>query len=58
MLAGIRGSKIHVIFFLFIHKNVCCGYSLEVPHRGTSNEFPQDMFSKRNKKNNISAYFD
>ena len=31
--------------------NICCGYSLEVPHRGTSNEYPQHMFSSRNKKN-------
>ena len=38
------------IFFLFLHKNICCGYSLEVP-RGTSNEHPQHMFSWRNKKN-------
>ena len=29
----------------------CCGYSLEVPHRGTSNEYPQHMFLWRNKKN-------
>ena len=26
-------------------------YSLEVPHRGTSNEYQQHMFSWRNKKN-------
>ena len=26
-------------------------YSLEVPHRGTSNEYPQHTFSSRNKKN-------
>ena len=25
-------------FFLFLHKKICCGYSLEVPHQGTSNE--------------------
>ena len=25
------------IFFLFFEGNICCGYSLEVPHRGTSN---------------------
>ena len=37
-----------------LHKNICCGYSLEVPHRGwTSNEYPQHMFyGERNKKNN------
>ena len=38
-------------FFLFLHKNICCGYSLEVPQRGTSNEYPQHTFSWRNKKN-------
>ena len=26
-------------------------YSLEAPHRGASNEYPQHMFSLRNKKN-------
>ena len=26
-------------------------YSLEAPRRGTSNEYPQHMFSSRNKKN-------
>ena len=30
--------------FLFHHKNICCGYSLEAPHRGASNEYPQHMF--------------
>ena len=28
---------------------LCCGNSLEVPHRGASNEFPQHMLSWRNK---------
>ena len=23
---------IHIIFFLFLHKNICCEYSLEAPH--------------------------
>ena len=40
-----------LIFFLFLHKNICCGYSSEVPWRGTSNEYPQHMFLWRNKKN-------
>ena len=30
---------------------MCCGYSLEVPQRGASNEYPQHMFLWRNKKN-------
>ena len=33
-----------------LHENVCCGYSLEVPHWGTSNENPQHTFLWRNKK--------
>ena len=31
--------------------HICCGYSLEAPRRGASNEYPQHMFSSRNKKN-------
>ena len=31
-------------FFLFLQDNICCGYSLEVPRQGTSNEYPQHMF--------------
>ena len=41
---------IHIIFFLFFHENICCGYSLEAPQQGTSNEYPQHMFSWKNKK--------
>ena len=38
---GEGGAGIHIIhvFFLFLHENICCGYSLEVPHQGTSNEY-------------------
>ena len=42
---------IWLIFFLFLHENICCGYSLEVPHQGASNGYPQHKFSCRNKKN-------
>ena len=45
-----------LIFFLFLHKNICCGYSLEVPWQGISNESPQYMFSRRNKKNIFTWY--
>ena len=37
--------------FLILNKNTCCGYSLEAPRWGTSNEYPQHMFLSRNKKN-------
>ena len=40
-----------MIFFLFLQKKICCGYSLEAPHQGTSHEYPQHMFSWRNKNN-------
>ena len=46
------------IFLIFQRKHTLwvlinrrCGYSLEMPHRGTSNEYPQHMFSMKNKKN-------
>ena len=39
------------IVFLFLDKNIRCGYSLEAPQRGASNEYPQHMISSRNKKN-------
>ena len=42
---------IRLIVFLFLDENVCCGYSLEAPWRGASNEYPQHMFSLKNKKN-------
>ena len=33
-----------------LHKNLCCGYSLESPQQGDSNEYPQHMFLWRNKQ--------
>ena len=38
------------IVFSFLNKNICCWYSLEAPHQGTSNEYPQHMFLLRNRK--------
>ena len=34
-------------------QNINCGYSLEPPRRGGSNEYPQSMFSSKTKKNNV-----
>ena len=36
--------------FVIFARNRDCGYSLEPPHRGGSNEYPQSMFYSRNKK--------
>ena len=33
-------------------QNIDCGYPLEPPRRGGSNEYLQSMFSSKNKKNN------
>ena len=32
------------IIFLFLLKNIGCGYSLELPYWGGSKEYPQSMF--------------
>ena len=34
-------------------QNIDCVYTLEPPSRGGSNEYPQSMFLRRNKKNNV-----
>ena len=34
-------------------QNIDCGYSLEPPRRGGSNEYPQSMFYVEIRKNNI-----
>ena len=33
-----------IIFFLFLHENISCCYSLDAPWRGASNEY-RSMFS-------------
>ena len=34
-------------------QNIECGYSLELPRWGSSNEYPQSMLLGRNRKNNV-----
>ena len=34
----------YTLFLLFLLKNMDCGYSLEPPHRGGSNDYPQSVF--------------
>ena len=38
---GLQG---YTLIFIFLLKNIDCGYSLEPPRRGGSNEYPQSMF--------------
>ena len=33
-----------VYIFLFLLKNIDCGYSLELPQQGSSNKYPQSMY--------------
>ena len=39
--------------FYISAQNIDCGYSLEPPRWGGSNQYPQPMFLSRNKKNNV-----
>ena len=36
-------TGVYIIFHILL-KNIDCGYSLEPPRRGGSNEYPQSMF--------------
>ena len=38
---GLQG---YTLFFLFLLKNIDCGYSLEPHHQSNSNEYPHSMF--------------
>ena len=38
------------IIFLFLLKNIGCGYSLEPPRRGGSNEYPNLCFEQKYEK--------
>ena len=40
------------IFFIFA-QNIDCGYTLEPPRRGGSNEYPQSMFWSKNEKKQV-----
>ena len=45
-------KKFRYIFHIS-DQNIDCGYSLEPPRRGGSNEYQQSMFLSRNKKINV-----
>ena len=44
-------SRKFLNIFLIFAQNIDCGYMLESPRRGGSNEYPQSMFWSKNKKN-------
>ena len=43
--------------FLIFAQNIDCGYTLEPPHRGGSNEYLQSMFWSKNKKNRYTPAY-
>ena len=43
--------------FLIFAQNIDCGYTLEPPRRGGSNEYPQSVFWNKNKINRCSNDF-
>ena len=49
---GIFLIKNSDIFYISV-ENIDCGYSLELPRRGGSYEYPQSMFLSRNEKYNV-----
>ena len=43
-------------FFLIFAQNIDCGYTLEPPRRGGSNEYQQSLFWRKNKKNRYTLH--
>ena len=44
------------LIFHISAQNIDCGYSLEPPRRGGSNEYPQSVFWSRIKENNVYPF--
>ena len=57
---GCKNGNFHMKkceIFLIFAQNIDCGYTLEPPQRGGSNEYPQSMFWSKNKKNMYTRVF-
>ena len=39
-----------MLSILFLHENICCGYSLEAPRQGASNEYHNICFCREIRK--------
>ena len=50
IILGLQG---YTLFFIFLLKNVDCGYSLEPPRWGGSNKYPQSFYQKYEKYQNF-----
>ena len=49
-------QKVFDIFLIFA-QNIDCGYTLELPRRSGSNEYPQSMFWSKNKTNRYTPAY-
>ena len=47
----------NVDIFLIFAQNINCGFTLEPPRQGGSNEYPQSMFWSKNKKNRYTLAY-
>ena len=52
-------NSIRIFFYIFhiFAQNIDCGYALEPPRRGGSNEYPQCMFWSKNKKDTLKQSY-
>ena len=52
-----KNQQKYVDIFLIVAQNIDCGYTLEPPRRGGSNEYPQSMFWSKYKKNRYTPAY-
>ena len=57
IFSPVKIEKIHGNIFDIFAQNIDCGYTLEPPRRGGSNEYPQSMFWSKNKKNRYTPAY-
>ena len=57
---GCKNENFHwknVDIFLIFAQNIDCGYTLEPPMQGSSNQYPQSMFLSRNRYTAVNPSF-
>ena len=53
-----RQDKVLGKYFFYSSIKTCCGYPLEAPCQGASNEYPQHIFhGEIQKKKKVNTYF-
>ena len=48
--------KIFIFFFFFFAQNMNCVYTLEPPHLGGSNEYPQSIFHGQETRDHTASF--